>query len=221
MLVTAGAYGSARGFCTEVLAGFGESVALYDPELGAGIAAALDPRTRLVIVESPGSVATEVQDLPAIASAARASGAIVLADNSWASALLCNPLDRGADIVVEALSEHVGDHGDLLLGALVTRDDDLVRRLEDTARLLGLGVPPDDASLAPRGLQTRRSASSARAPRPWRSRTGWPLDRRSHASCIRRSPSIRAMRSGRGTSAARRVRSRWRSRHPGPAVRPR
>lgn len=172
VLVTAGAYGSTRAFCTEVLAGFGVSVALYDPELGAGIAGALDPRTRLVIVESPGSVAMEVQDLPAIARAARASGAIVLADNSWASALLCNPLDLGADIVVESLSKHVGGHGDLLLGALVTRDEDLFRRLKDTARLLGLGVPPDDASLALRGLQTlalrlEREGASALALAQW------------------------------------------------------
>ena len=154
VLLTAAAYGSTGNFCTEVLSRFGVTIALYDPSLGADIAERIDARTKLVVVESPGSNTMDMQDIPAIARAARAAGALVLADNTWASGLYCNPLDLGADIVMEALSKHVGGHGDLLLGALVTRDEGLFRCLKDTSRVMGLGVPADDASLALRGLQT-------------------------------------------------------------------
>lgn len=166
VLVAASAYGSTRSFCTEMLTSFGVEVVLYDPAIASGIAPLLDGRTRVVVVESPGSNTMEMQDIPAIAQAAHVSGACVLADNTWASALNCNPLDLGADLVMEALSKHAGGHGDLLLGALITRDEGLFRRLKDVSRMMGLGVSADDASLALRGLQTmplriEREASSA------------------------------------------------------------
>lgn len=154
VLVTSSAYGSTRSFCGDTLARFGVETVFYDPLVAGGIAALLDEPTRLVIVESPGSNSMDVQDVPAIARAAHAAGAWVLADNTWASSLNCNPLDLGADIVMEALSKHVGGHADLLLGALVTRDEALFRRMKDTSRTMGLGISADDASLALRGLQT-------------------------------------------------------------------
>ncbi|MBP0440321.1 cystathionine beta-lyase [Tianweitania sediminis] len=154
VLVPTSAYGSTRTFCTEVLASFGVEVALYDPTIASGIGALIDDRTRVVVVESPGSNTMEIQDIPAIVQAAHASGGRVLADNTWASALHCNPLDLGADIVMEALSKHAGGHADVLIGALVTRDEVLFRRLKDVSRLMGLGVSADDASLVLRGLQT-------------------------------------------------------------------
>lgn len=175
VLVTASAYGSTRAFCTELLTSLGVDVALYDPDIGAGIEAVLDERTRLVLVESPGSNSMEIQDIPAIAQATHARGALVLADNTWASALHCNPLDLGADIVMEALSKHAGGHADVLAGALVTRDEPLFRRLKDISRLMGLGISADDASLVLRGLQTmslriERQAASALALAQWLAR---------------------------------------------------
>lgn len=154
VLVTASAYGSTRAFCTELLTAFGVEVMLYDPLVSSDIEALLDERTRLVLVESPGSNSMEIQNIPAIARAAHASGARIVADNTWASALYCNPLDLGADLAIEALSKHAGGHADVLAGALVTREEPLFRRLKDVSRLMGLGVSADDASLVLRGLQT-------------------------------------------------------------------
>lgn len=166
VLVTASAYGSTRAFCTQMLTAFGIDVTLYDPAIAADIGGLIDHRTRVIVVESPGSNTMDVQDLPAIAKAAHKAGVHVLADNTWASALHCNPLDLGADIVMEALSKHAGGHADVLIGALVTRNDVLFRRIKDVSRLMGLGVSADDASLALRGLQTmplrlEREAASA------------------------------------------------------------
>ncbi|MBS3651959.1 cystathionine beta-lyase [Pseudaminobacter sp. 19-2017] len=154
VLVAASAYGSTRTFCTDMLAAFGVEVVLYDPTIASGIGALIDDRTRVVVVESPGSNTMEIQDIPTIVQAAHALGARVLADNTWASALHCNPLDLGADMVMEALSKHAGGHADVLIGALVTRNEALFRRMKDVSRLMGLGVSADDASLALRGLQT-------------------------------------------------------------------
>lgn len=172
LLIPHAVYGSTRAFCTGRLASLGITVEFYEPMIGGGIAALLRPSTRVVIVESPGSNTMEVQDLPTIAAAAHASGALVIADNTWAGPLLCKALDHGADIVMEALSKHAGGHGDVLMGALTVRDEGLHRRLKDMTRLLGLGVSADDAALVLRGLQTMavridRAAASGLALARW------------------------------------------------------
>lgn len=105
-------------------------------------------------VESPGSVTFEVQDLPAIAQAAHHAGALVAADNTWATPILFSSLAHGADISMQSLSKYAGGHSDLLMGSLAVRDEALFRRIKDTARLLGLGVSADDCFLCARGLKT-------------------------------------------------------------------
>ncbi|MGK9230423.1 cystathionine beta-lyase [Inquilinus limosus] len=147
-------YGPVRGFCASYLAPRGIRFDAYDPMIGAGIAGLIDERTKLVWVESPGSGTMEVQDLPAIVAAAKAKGALVGCDNTWASPLLFKPLSFGADFAMEALTKYVGGHSDLLLGSVTVADLALHRRLKDTLRMLGIGVSPDEAALALRGLET-------------------------------------------------------------------
>jgi cystathionine beta-lyase len=159
-------YGPARDMILRFLGPLGIAAQSYDPRLDAGIADLLDERTRLVWVESPGSATFEVQDVPAIVAAARAVGALVAADNTWASHLLFKPLACGVDISMQALSKHAAGHGDLLMGSLAVRDEALFRRLKDTARFLGYGVSPEDCALCERGLMTmpvrmRHAAASA------------------------------------------------------------
>lgn len=96
----------------------------------------------------------EVQDLPAISRVAKARGVLVGCDNTWASPLLFKPLAHGADFVVEALTKYVGGHSDLLLGSVTVADLGLRQKLKDTLRLLGIGVSPDEVSLALRGIET-------------------------------------------------------------------
>ena len=78
MLVTDTVYRPTRKFCDDVLTRFGVTTTYYDPLVGAGIAALMQPNTRAVYLESPGSLSFEVQDVPAIAAAAHARGALVL-----------------------------------------------------------------------------------------------------------------------------------------------
>ena len=147
-------YPPVRGFCHDYLRPRGISFKVYDPMLGAGIADFIDERTRLVWIESPGSGTMEVQDVPAIVNAAKTKGALVGCDNTWASPLLFKPLLHGADFAAEALTKYVGGHSDLLLGSITVKDLALRQRLKDTLRMLGIGVSPDEAALALRGLQT-------------------------------------------------------------------
>ncbi|MEJ6782894.1 cystathionine beta-lyase [Aminobacter sp. Piv2-1] len=159
-------YGPSRSSAEKFMSGLGVEATFYDALAGAGIAALMRPNTRLVWVESPASFTMEVQDLPAIAKATHAHGALVAVDGTWASPLGFKALSHGADIAVQALSKHVGGHSDLLLGSVTVATEELFRRIKDAARFLGLGVSPEDCYLALRGLGTlaarleRQSASA-------------------------------------------------------------
>jgi cystathionine beta-lyase len=166
VLLPASFYGPGRAMAETLLARFGVEVAIYDPTADAAIAALLDARTRLVWVESPGSATFEVQDVALIARLAHARGALVAADNTWATPLGFAPLAHGVDIAMQSLSKYAGGHSDLLMGSLAVADTALFRRLKDTARLLGHGVSGEDCFLVSRGLATlplrlARSAETA------------------------------------------------------------
>jgi cystathionine beta-lyase len=147
-------YPPVRGFCANYLKPRGINYEVYDPLVGDGITDLIDEGTKLVWIESPGSGTMEVQDVPAIVRAAKAKGALVGCDNTWASPLLFKPLAHGADFAIEALTKYVGGHSDLLLGSITVNDLDLRQRLKDTLRMVGIGVSPDEAALALRGIET-------------------------------------------------------------------
>ncbi|MGO4670184.1 cystathionine beta-lyase [Bosea sp. 2RAB26] len=147
-------YPPVRSFCEEYLKPRGIDYGVYDPLIGAGIAALIDDATRLVWVESPGSGTMEVQDVPAIVKAAKAKGVLVGCDNTWATPLLFKPLAHGADFACEALTKYVGGHSDLLLGSVTVSDMALREKMKETLRAFGVGVSPDECQLALRGIET-------------------------------------------------------------------
>lgn len=147
-------YPPVRSFCRDYLLPRGIEHTVYDPLVGAGVADLIDGRTKLVWVESPGSGTMEVQDVPAIAAAAKAKGALVGCDNTWCTPLLFKPLDHGCDFAMEALTKYVGGHSDLLLGSITVKDIALRQRMKEVLRGIGIGVSPDEASLALRGIET-------------------------------------------------------------------
>jgi cysteine-S-conjugate beta-lyase len=153
LLVTDSAYEPTRKFCDGVLTRYGVTTTYYDPLIGAGIAALIKPNTRAVFVEAPGSLTFEIQDVPAIAAAAHARGAVVLMDNTWASPLFFRAFDKGVDLSIQAATKYIGGHSDLMLGT-VSANAGTWQRLNETVHLLGLCVGPDDIYLALRGLRT-------------------------------------------------------------------
>ncbi len=153
VLVTDAVYFPTRRFCRDTLSRFGVEVEYYDPLVGGGIAALIRDNTRLVFVESPGSLTFDVQDIPAIAAAAHARGATVVADNTWATPLFFRSFDHGVDISVHAVTKYIGGHSDVLMGAIVCNEatrSAIHKQWTD----LGVTASSDDAFLALRGLRT-------------------------------------------------------------------
>lgn len=153
VLIADNVYGPTRSFADAVLVRYGVTVEYFDPLAGAGIAACLRPTTRLVFLESPGSLSFEVCDLPAIARAAHAVGALVAIDNSWASPVLFKPFAHGADISIQAATKYILGHSDALLGT-VTCNEHAWDVLGACLPLFGETAGPDEVYLALRGLRT-------------------------------------------------------------------
>ncbi|MGZ5060447.1 MAG: cystathionine beta-lyase [Usitatibacter sp.] len=153
LLMTDSAYGPARRFCVRTLARYGVETTFYDPLIGEGIAALMRPNTRAVYLESPGSLTFEVQDFPAIARIARARGAAVLHDNTWATGIFFRSFDHGADLVIQAATKYPAGHSDVLIGAVVANEA-WWPALRDAARDLGQTASPDDLFLTLRGIRT-------------------------------------------------------------------
>ena len=136
-----------------MLARLGIETTYFDPMIGAGIDRLFKPNTRAVLVESPGSVTFEVQDIPAIAKATRAQGVRLIVDNSWASPLFCQPLALGADIVVHAGTKMFVGHSDAFAGTISTTEE-CWADVEATRAALGFFTSGDEAFLVARGLRT-------------------------------------------------------------------
>lgn len=153
ILITDSAYEPGRKFADGYLEQMGISARYYDPRIGAGIADLMQPNTRAVLAESPGSLTFELQDIPAIAKAAHANNARLIVDNSWASPLYHKPLALGADIVVHAGTKMFVGHSDAFAGTISTTEEAWAD-VERVRTLLGFFTSGDDAYLVSRGLKT-------------------------------------------------------------------
>ena len=126
---------------------------LVDIPNTAEVVAACDDAS-LVLVESPTNPALEVADIPAIVAAAHDAGAYVVVDNTFATPLLQRPLELGADLVVHSATKYLSGHSDVVMGAVVTRDDELYGVLKGRRDLIGAIPGPMEAWLALRGMRT-------------------------------------------------------------------
>lgn len=153
VLVTDSAYRPTRSYCDGLLKRMGVETTYYDPLIGGGIAGLIRENTKIVYVEAPGSQTFDMQDIPAIAEAAHAAGAVVMMDNTWATPLYFRPFEKGVDVSVHAGTKYVVGHSDAMLG-LVTTTEAAWDPLRATAQMLGQCVGPDDVYLGLRGLRT-------------------------------------------------------------------
>ncbi|MBB3210947.1 cystathionine beta-lyase [Herbaspirillum sp. Sphag1AN] len=135
---------------------FGITARFYDPLIGAGIAELIQDNTRLIWTEAPGSVSMEVSDVPAICAAAKVRGVVVALDNTWSAGLAFAAFDHGIDIVMQALTKYHSGGSDVLMGAVITRDDELNHRIELAHMRLGFGVGMDDVYMVLRSLPSMR-----------------------------------------------------------------
>ena len=153
LLMTDSVYQPARKFCDGVLKQFGVETTYYDPLIGAGIAGLMRPETAMVYMESPGSLTFEVQDVPAIAAAAHAGGALAVIDNTWSGGLFFDAFAHGCDISVQAATKYLVGHSDAMLGTITTTEA-AWPQLDRHYKQLGQFAGPDDMYLTLRGIRT-------------------------------------------------------------------
>ena len=164
LLMTDSVYEPARNLADGLLARLGIETEYYDPLIGGGIASLIRPTTRAIWVESPGSYTMEVQDLPAIAAAARAADHDIatICDNTYGSPGIYAPLALGADVVTVALTKYWSGHSDLVMGATFANERWLPA-IRDAVRKLGICGNGDDAFLVARGARTTALRIAAHA----------------------------------------------------------
>lgn len=153
VLMADSVYGPTRNFTKGTLKRFGVTTTFYDPLAAGGIESLIQPNTRVIYLESPGSLTFEVQDVPAIAEVARRRGITTIIDNTWGTPLFFKPFAHGVDVSVQAATKYIVGHSDAMLG-IVTCTKDAWPRLKASTYELGQTAAPDDVYLAQRGLRT-------------------------------------------------------------------
>lgn len=154
LLVVDTVYRSTRRFCDEVLTKYGVEVCYFSPAIGSEIASLIRPHTRMIFLETPGSLTFELIDVRAITTVAREQGILTALDNTWATPLLFRPIEHGVDISIAAATKYLSGHSDVMLGAMTAATADIYKRLKDTAARWGSSASPDDCYLVHRGLRT-------------------------------------------------------------------
>ncbi|MFJ5448150.1 cystathionine beta-lyase [Pectobacterium carotovorum] len=155
VLVTGSAYEPTQGFCNNVLSKLNVSTTYFDPLIGAGIAELIQPNTKVVFLESPGSITMEVHDVPAIVQAVRRINPdiIVMIDNTWAAGILFRAFDFDIDISIQSATKYIVGHSDAMIGTAVANER-CWEQLREHSYLMGQMVDADTAYVASRGLRT-------------------------------------------------------------------
>jgi len=153
LLMADSVYGPTRNLAKGILKRFGVSTSFFDPLVGRSIETLIRPETRVIYLESPGSLTFEVQDVPAIAEVARRHEITVIMDNTWATPLYFKPFAHGVDVSVQSATKYIVGHSDAMLGA-VTCTKEAWPKLRSSTYELGQTAGPDDVYLGQRGLRT-------------------------------------------------------------------
>jgi cystathionine beta-lyase/cystathionine gamma-synthase len=147
-------YGGTAGMIKELVERFQITVSYVSEADPEALRAAVRPETRLVYLETIANPVTQVADLPGMCAVAREAGLISVVDNTFASPILCRPLEHGADVVVHSTTKYLSGHSDVLGGIAVFASDELYRKVWSFAVELGATADPFAAWLTLRGIQT-------------------------------------------------------------------
>jgi cystathionine beta-lyase len=153
-LVSDSVYRSTRKFCDNTLSRLGVEVTYFDPLATGALKTLFRPNTRVVYLESPGSLTFEMTDVRLVAQLARQHGAATLMDNTWATPVLFRPVEHGIDVSIESATKYLSGHSDVMLGTLTAGTREVFERLKETAASWGNCAGPDECYLVHRGLRT-------------------------------------------------------------------
>ncbi|MBN3041714.1 cystathionine beta-lyase [Pectobacterium brasiliense] len=155
VLVTGSAYEPTQDFCNKVLSKMNVSTTYFNPLIGADIAELIQPNTKVVFLESPGSITMEVHDVPAIVQAVRRINPdiIIMIDNTWAAGILFRAFDFDIDISIQSATKYIVGHSDAMIGTAVANER-CWAQLREHSYLMGQMADADSAYVASRGLRT-------------------------------------------------------------------
>lgn len=146
-------YEPTRDFCNTIMKKMGVSTTYFDPMIGEEIESLIQPNTKVLFLESPGSITMEVQDVPTLAEIAHKHNIIVMLDNTWSAGVHFSPFEHGVDISIQAATKYIVGHSDVMLGTAVANEKHW-DQLREQSYLMGQCVSPDDAYLGLRGIRT-------------------------------------------------------------------
>ncbi len=155
MLLVDNVYSPTRGFADKFLKKLGIETTYYDPLIGEGIKKLIKKNTKVIFMESPGSLSFEVQDVAAICKVAKKHNVTTIIDNSWASGIYFKPLEHGADVVVTALTKYINGHSDVMMGAITVQEKHF-RVMYEAFRYMAVTAAPFSSYLVQRGLRTTK-----------------------------------------------------------------
>ena len=147
-------YGGSYRLFTKIFEGFGIKFHFVDMNNVQAVADAINSNTKLIWVETPTNPMMNVVDIKAVSQIAKQHKILLAVDNTFASPYLQQPLDLGADIVMHSATKYIGGHSDVVLGALIVKDDDLAERLYFIQNASGAVCGPMDSFLTLRGIKT-------------------------------------------------------------------
>lgn len=147
-------YGGTYRLMRKIHEKFGISIRFIDMCDPAELKVFISEKTKMLWVESPTNPLLNIVDIKTISMIARERGVITCLDNTFASPYLQNPLDLGADIVVHSASKYLGGHSDIILGAVITNDQDIAENLTFIQNAAGAVPGPQDCFLTLRGIKT-------------------------------------------------------------------
>ncbi|PIB33084.1 cystathionine gamma-synthase [Gaetbulibacter sp. 5U11] len=147
-------YGGTYRLFTKIFEGFGIKFHFIGMDNAANIEKYINTNTKLIWVETPTNPMLNIIDIAAVSKIAKKYNVLLAVDNTFATPYLQQPLDLGADIVMHSATKYLGGHSDLVMGALIVKNQDLAKKLYFIQNASGAICGPQDAFLALRGIKT-------------------------------------------------------------------
>lgn len=153
ILVTCNAYGSTQSFCKDVLSKFGVSITYFDPGLDGDLISKIRANTKLLFIESPGSIDMAMTDIESVVSIAKSKNITTVMDNTWATPLLFRPMEHGVDIVIHSATKYISGNSSCVLGVIVCGEKHFAE-IRSTQMRVGVCAGISEIALALAGLAT-------------------------------------------------------------------
>lgn len=153
ILMTDSAYGVSRNLTKKLLNNMGITTTFYNPNFTNKIKELITNKTKLIFMESPGSLTFEIQNISMIVDIAKKYNLITVIDNTWATSLYFKPMNYGVDISIQSATKYIVGHSDAMLG-VITTNKKYAKQVRESAHNLGSCPGPEDIYLGIRGLKT-------------------------------------------------------------------